>query len=95
MDIEEIKETLKKAIDTWGEDAQINMISEEALELALAIRKFNRYGNQEKLDNLHDELADMTIMLMQASLMFDSDKVQEKIDYKMKKLKKILSSDSN
>ena len=46
------------------------MVTEEALELALAARKFQRIQNDERFDNLMEEIADVEIMIEQVKIMF-------------------------
>lgn len=79
---------LRQAIEKWGKDAQVEMIEEECIELALAIQKLKRSGGntQQKLDNVIDEIADVKIMITQAQMMFGYDSVQERIDFKMNRL---------
>lgn len=82
------EEILHKATETWGIDSQCEMIIEECIELALALQKIKRRrGNkEEKLKNLIDEIADVSIMIRQAQLIFDSRLIQERIDFKMNRL---------
>lgn len=80
-------EILRKAIDKFGEENQINMIKEECLELALAIVKDQRNTDEKSMENLIDEIADVTIMMEQTKMLFPANLIQERIDYKMKRLK--------
>jgi len=82
---------LQKAIDKWGEVSQIEMIEEEAIELALALQKYKRTNTDpiKGMENIYDELADMKIMLAQAELLFDPDK-NSRVEFKMNRLSKIL-----
>lgn len=84
---------LDRVIETWGIPAQCEMIIEECLELALAIQKLKRRrGNHnEKLANLYDEIADVTIMINQAHRIFSRDKINERIDFKMNRLEERLN----
>jgi len=76
---------LQDAINKWGEDAQIAMIQEEAIELSLALHKFRTRGGS--IEDVIDELADMKIMLAQAEIMLPKDAVNNRVAYKMKRLK--------
>lgn len=82
------KEILQKAIDKWGKDTQINKIQEEALELALALnqRKCPTKDVEQMEANLYDELADMKIMMAQAEILFDADRINERVKFKLDKL---------
>jgi len=76
------KGTLQRAINTYGKDAQSDMVIEEALELALAILKHRRAircnCSEEHIklrkDNVVEECADTRIMLEQVNMMFDCEK---------------------
>lgn len=83
---------LQQAIDTWGVDAQCEMLLEECLELALALQKDKRTrGNkEEKFDSIIDEIADVTIMIKQAHRIYPIDLINERIAFKMNRLKERL-----
>ena len=76
----------------WGFDAQCEMIIEECLELALALQKMKRIrgSKSEKFNNLIDELADVKIMIHQAERMFPIELINERVDFKMNRLKERL-----
>jgi len=82
------KEILQKAIDKWGKETQINKIQEEALELALVLnqRKCPTKDVEQMEANLYDELADMKIMMAQAEMLFDADRINERVNFKLDKL---------
>jgi len=63
------KELYQKAIKVSGEKAQLEMLQEEATELALATRKYIRKPNEETLSALASEVADVKIMLEQLALL--------------------------
>ena len=89
-------ETYKKAIETFGEESQIDMAIEEMSELTKALLKYRRAiksGNDAKLRKIvakHDiseEMADVSIMLAQLCLIFDNkESVDTEIEYKTKRL---------
>jgi len=82
------KDLLQKAIDKWGKETQINKIQEEALELALVLnqRKCPTKDVDRMESNLYDELADMKIMMAQAELLFDSERINERVKFKLDRL---------
>lgn len=84
---------LDKAIQTWGIEAQLEMVIEECLELALALQKLKRLRGDmtQKEKNVIDEIADVKIMIKQAEKMFGSEPVNKRVDFKMKRLKERLS----
>lgn len=82
------KEILLKAIEKWGETTQINKIQEEALELSLVINQRNcPTKDPEQMEaSLYDELADMKIMMAQAEILFDADRINERVKFKLDQL---------
>lgn len=76
----------RRAIETFGEDAQLWMVIEEMSELAKEICKFMR-GKRCPAD-IADEIADVQIMLEQATMIFGvGDLVREHMDAKVERLK--------
>lgn len=63
------KEVYKKALETWGREAQITMVFEEMSELQKELCKALR-GNQVT-GNIAEEIADVEIMLEQMKLLFE------------------------
>ena len=84
---------LDRAIEKWGIDAQCEMIIEECIELALALQKMKRTrGNREdKLMAVIDEIADVKIMIRQAQKIFNSDIINDRVDFKMNRLSERLN----
>ena len=84
------KTILDKAIAHYGPDAQLNKCIEECLELALAISRHKLNPSTETLTNIIDELADVSIMVAQATIIvqtIDDEQVQGRIDFKLNRLK--------
>lgn len=86
---------LEKAIEKWGFDSQCEMIIEECLELALALQKMKRIrgDKEQKYRNTIDEIADVKIMIRQAEKLFDSKFINERVDFKMNRLKERLNEE--
>jgi len=72
-----------KAIEKFGKSGQFDMAQEEATELALAIRRYNRLGHDAGVDNLLEEIADTEIMIEQLKIMLPLCST-----YKIKDIKK-------
>lgn len=68
MTDEQIK-VLKQAIDTYGKDAQLDMVIEECSELIKAICKYKRNNVNEYFVEVLEEAADVRIMLEQIQLL--------------------------
>lgn len=82
------KEILKKAIDTFGENAQQDMVIEECSELIKAILKYRRNNSASNCKNIIEEIADVEIMCEQLKMMFEcEDEVNKQIEYKINRLK--------
>ena len=61
---------------------------EECLELASAIHKFRRAkSHEEGMNAIIDEVADVRIMMEQTKLLVDEEKVKERMDFKIARLK--------
>lgn len=61
------------AIETYGADAQIIVAIEELSELTKSLTKYLRAGDtvsEETLESIHEEMADVSIMLNQLELIF-------------------------
>lgn len=84
------KAVLYKIIAKWGRETQINKIQEECLELALVLNQMNcpTKDPKEMEDQLYDELADAKILLAQADILFDENRINERIKYKLEKVQR-------
>lgn len=87
------KEILKKAINTYGCNGQVDVCIEEMSELTKALIKDRRHNgsNVEDWLNIIEEIADVKIMLEQMEMIFNcKDRVSEQIEYKINRLKERL-----
>ena len=86
------RELLNKIIQINGRDAQIEMIQEECIELALALQKCKRkdINDIDKLISVYDEIADVIIMIEQAKILFNQDIINKRIRYKLNRMKRII-----
>ena len=81
---------LQQTIDKWGAENQTEMIIEECSELILALQKMKRSKkqNSEKiLMDVCDEIADVIIMTKTAELLFDKELIEERVEFKMNRIK--------
>jgi NTP pyrophosphatase (non-canonical NTP hydrolase) len=74
----------QRAIDTFGEDHQLAKTIEECMELAVALMHYR--DNKIPLDQVLQEVADVTIMMRQCALIFGEHVVDAHISYKMTRL---------
>jgi len=64
-------EIYNAAINFFGVESQLNMLSEEVGELLTAINKWRRYGGCKEYNMVVEEIADVEIMLNQMKVIFD------------------------
>lgn len=81
---------LKRAIETYGKDMQLNVAIEELSELIKEICK-NKRGADNR-DNIIEEIADCYIMLAQLEIIFNIDSTETYAEFnkKMKRLEERL-----
>jgi NTP pyrophosphatase (non-canonical NTP hydrolase) len=79
---------LQQAVVTWGRTAQVAMMKEECLELALELQRMER--QREDRHKIVDEIADVIIMMEQAKIIFGEALIQSRIDFKMERLRQRL-----
>lgn len=95
------KEILQKAIEHYGTHNQMLKCIEECSELSRAISRIlielssgDGFTTKESEENLHEELADVLIMIEQMIIMFDcGDEVFIQQVKKIKRLKKRLGDE--
>ncbi|HUU87391.1 MAG TPA: hypothetical protein VMX17_06525 [Candidatus Glassbacteria bacterium] len=78
-----------RVVEAWGEDSQLDMMTEEMAELIQAISKFRRAKTQEKKAkayiHLCEEVADVENMINQLRYMLDANLIDQ---FKAEKLKR-------
>ncbi len=93
-DVLDYHEICVDAINHFGVDHQLEKCKEELIELLSAIHDYqkptlecsNCVGTVEK--NIVDEIADVIVMMMQLTIIFDNDRVNERVEFKMNRLNK-------
>ncbi|WP_252233752.1 hypothetical protein [Clostridium sp. ZS1] len=88
ISIEKQTEICNRAINTFGEYTQMIKTMEELGELTRAISRVLLNQGEERIKNLHEEIADVEIMLMQLKGMCYVSKPLVD-DWKAKKFKKL------
>lgn len=83
----------KKAAKLWGTNAQLEMLLEESIELALATRKFLRNVTEDRTSNLCSEIADVKIMIEQFENMFPdlTENIEQWKAFKLTRLEQRIS----
>ena len=79
------RETLERAVGTWGIDAQADMAEEECAELIVASKHYAR--GKIDAEELIDELADVRIMCEQLSVYISPRRVDDRVSEKMDRLR--------
>jgi hypothetical protein len=85
---EQDRETFRAAVETWGIDAQADMAEEEAAEFIAASKHYAR--GKVNADELVDELADIRIMQEQLAEFIGRERVEQRIQEKMDRLRERL-----
>ncbi len=83
---------LKRCVEEWGEDSQIDMAIEECSELVMALCKARRNINEQTFSCVCEEIADVEIMMQQLRIIFDTDKVDKFREEKLKRLRERLET---
>ena len=78
------REVYLKALNKWGTEPQCKMAIEEMAELTNALMKYDRERNT--VEDIIEEIADVTIMMRQMALIFGEEAVSKQIDYKLNRL---------
>ena len=83
---EERAAVYETAMKKWGDGAQMLVAIEEMAELQKELCK--EFRGDTSVQNIADEIADVTIMLEQLRLMFDCNEIVcSRMDYKIQRLK--------
>ena len=87
-------EVLCRCIETYGADAQIDMMIEEMSELTKALLKFRRDKGEHTIvlrNSVIDEIADVKIMCRQMEILFKAEnEVNNRISFKVRRQQKRL-----
>lgn len=80
------RETLERAIETWGEEAQLDLAGEELSELDVEFHRLMR-GRADEEDVI-EEIADVMVMMEQLTLIFEEEAIEAQVEKKMFRLKR-------
>lgn len=78
------RETLQRAVDTWGEPLQVALAIEECSELTAELARVHRRSGGE--EHVVEEIADVWIMCHQLALIYGEEQVAAEVDRKMNRL---------
>lgn len=86
--LDEFKKLADKAIESWGIDAQLDMVAEECAELIVELMKRKRVKNGTNEMLIMFEGVDVEIMIDQLKNIINKDKIWDSIRaQKLKQLK--------
>lgn len=81
-------EVYKMALKKWGYESQRGMLFEEMGELMQVLNKYDR--NKATIAEVHDELADVEIMLGQMGIVYGREAIHRRKIEKINRLEKLL-----
>lgn len=84
------KSIYQQAIDKFGNHKQTDLLIEEMAELTQALLKHRRKPSPETSDNLHEEFADVEIMMAQIRTILNSDEVDQWHKVKLDRLQNLI-----
>ena len=87
----EKQEIYKQAIAQYGVEPQRKMAIEEMAELTNALMKFD--SGRNTVEDIVEEIADVTIMMQQLAIIYGQKAVDLQIDYKTARLAKRLNKE--
>ena len=87
----DIKVLCAAAVEKWGVDAQMDMLTEECGELIVATNHYRR--GRISVDKFLEEVADVEILLEQMRHIFGDKHVEAAIDRKLQKYLKHLQKE--
>ena len=87
------QEIYQSAINKFGTISQLEMLQEEATELALATRRMIRKPSTKHEIELYNEVADTLIMIEQLKLMLSGayEEIKKAKQFKLKRLEEIIN----
>lgn len=87
------KNLMLDVVEKWGEEAQMNMIIEKSLLLAIAIQKLKRVERKEdqlsyntSYNEVCERVADMRLMVEQAEFLFNTTEINNHYKNKVEHL---------
>jgi hypothetical protein len=94
----ENKDLMRNAIEKCGEEAQLDMIVEKSLLMALSIQKFRKTNIKEdylnyttSYNDVCERIADMRIAIEQSEFLFNENEINEHYQNKIYDLKNSLT----
>lgn len=84
---------MQDLIEKWGEEAQMNMIIEKSMQLAMTLQKLKRIERKEDYSlysatykDVCENIADMRLMVEQAEFLFNTNEINNHYQHKVEGL---------
>lgn len=81
---------MQDLIEKWGEEAQMDMIIEKSMQLAVALQKLKRTERTEDYslynktyNDVCENIADMRLMIEQAEFLFNTTEINNHYQHKV------------
>jgi hypothetical protein len=94
----ENKYLMQDVVEKWGEEAQLDMIVEKSLLLAMSIQKLRRIKSKEDrlsystaYNEVCERVADMRLMVEQAKFLFNTNEINNHYQNKVQQLVQALN----
>ena len=94
MITEKQQKIIKHLLDNNGEKYNLHKASEECQELGLVLTQYLLKPTKVDKQEIIDEIGDVIIRVEILKQMFDLDKIQKRIDYKLNKFKEYIDHKS-
>ncbi len=85
------EELYRKSLEHFGPERQLDKVQEEAAELILAVQKWKYNPSAANRDNMHEEIADLEIVIAQLKLFLAEPLIEKYRAEKLKRLAKIVA----
>lgn len=86
-----LDEVCAAAVQKYGYRNQVLKAIEELAELQRALARYTaNWMDPRESDNVHEEIADVGIMIAQLRLMFDANEIDDWTDYKLESLARMV-----
>lgn len=94
----ENKNLIQDVVEKWGEDAQLDMIVERSLLLAISIQRLRRIERNDDYElyskaynDVCEKIADMRLMIEQAEFLFNTNEINNHYENKVQHLAQSLN----
>ena len=94
----ENRNLMQDVVEKWGEEAQMDMIAEKSILMAMTIQKLRRTDRREDrrayneaYNNVCERVADMRLMVEQSEFLFNTTEIDNHYTNKVQLMKQALN----